>query len=147
MRRAIQRFEVGAVGQEDRAFADHFVVQEVSFAPPEHEVEIVIAKSPQYDNEEGRKTVAAMVATAELTRAGFVAGDISTVMSPSCARTPYCQRCCARRSTCCGMEVSAPMSRRRPRLMHRSETERTTRFESTHSIYDVESSARVETSD
>ena len=42
----------------------------------------MLSKSPDYDNEEGRKTVAAMVATAELTRAGFVAGDISTVMSP-----------------------------------------------------------------
>ncbi|MEK9662357.1 MAG: cobaltochelatase subunit CobS, partial [Alphaproteobacteria bacterium] len=32
--------------------------------------------------EEGRKAIHAMVATAELTRGGFVAGDISTVMSP-----------------------------------------------------------------
>jgi cobaltochelatase CobS len=35
-----------------------------------------------YDNDEGRKLVSAMVALADLTRAGFIAGDISTVMSP-----------------------------------------------------------------
>ncbi|HJM52334.1 MAG TPA: cobaltochelatase subunit CobS [Alphaproteobacteria bacterium] len=50
----------------------------------EHEAEcgIVLAKVPEYDNAEGRKTLAAMVNVADLTRAGFVNGDISTVMSP-----------------------------------------------------------------
>ena len=50
----------------------------------EHDAEcgIVLAKVPQYDNAEGRKTLAAMVNVADLTRAGFVNGDISTVMSP-----------------------------------------------------------------
>ena len=43
---------------------------------------IVVAKTPTYDNDEGRKPVSAMVALADLTRAGFIAGDISTVMSP-----------------------------------------------------------------
>ena len=37
---------------------------------------------PSYDTDEGRKTISAMVALADLTRAGFIAGDISTVMSP-----------------------------------------------------------------
>ena len=37
---------------------------------------------PSYDTDEGRKTVANMVSLADLTRAGFIAGDISTVMSP-----------------------------------------------------------------
>ena len=46
------------------------------------EVNIVLAKTPDYDNEDGRRTVGAMVALADLTRAGFIAGDISTVMSP-----------------------------------------------------------------
>ena len=58
------------------------IVTTLNYLRHEHEVEIVVAKNPEYDNEEGCKTVAAMVATAELTRAGFVAGDISTVMSP-----------------------------------------------------------------
>jgi cobaltochelatase CobS len=46
------------------------------------ETEIVLAKVPEFDTDEKRKTVEAMVALAELTRAGFVTGDISTVMSP-----------------------------------------------------------------
>jgi len=58
------------------------IVTTLNYLPHEQEAAIVLAKSPQYDTEEGRKIIAAMVATAELTRAGFVAGDISTVMSP-----------------------------------------------------------------
>ena len=37
---------------------------------------------PSYDTKKGRKIVKAMVALADLTRSGFMAGDISTVMSP-----------------------------------------------------------------
>ena len=37
---------------------------------------------PDYQNEEGRKTISQMVSLADLSRAGFMAGDISTVMSP-----------------------------------------------------------------
>ena len=58
------------------------IVATLNYLPHEQEVDIVIAKSPKYDTDEGRKSVSAMVATAELTRSGFVAGDISTVMSP-----------------------------------------------------------------
>jgi cobaltochelatase CobS len=50
--------------------------------PHEQEVEIVLAKVPTYDNAEGRKLIHAMVEVAALSRAGFMAGDISTVMSP-----------------------------------------------------------------
>ena len=42
----------------------------------------MLAKAPEYDNEQGRRTVAAMVTLADLTRSGFIAGDVSTVMSP-----------------------------------------------------------------
>ena len=42
----------------------------------------MLAKAASYDSEEGRKTIAAMVALADLTRSGFINGDISTVMSP-----------------------------------------------------------------
>jgi len=45
-------------------------------------VKIVLAKSPAWDSSDGRQTIQAMVALADLTRAGFIAGDISTVMSP-----------------------------------------------------------------
>lgn len=58
------------------------MVTTLNYLPHEKECEIVLAKSPQYDNDEGRKTVSSMVRVADLTRSGFMAGDISTVMSP-----------------------------------------------------------------
>ncbi len=58
------------------------IVTTLNYLPHEQEVDIVVAKCPEYDNPEGREKISAMVATADLTRAGFVAGDISTVMSP-----------------------------------------------------------------
>src|SRR6202012_3818597 len=49
-----------------------------------HDVEegIVLAKAPGYDSPEGRKTIAAMVRVADMSRNAFMNGDISTVMSP-----------------------------------------------------------------
>ena len=58
------------------------IVATLNYLPHDEEVNIVLAKVPSYDTEDGRKTIGAMVAVADLTRAGFVAGDISTVMSP-----------------------------------------------------------------
>ncbi len=58
------------------------IVATLNYLAPEAEEEIVLAKVPAYDNEAGRKQVKAMVSVANLTRAGFVNGDISTVMSP-----------------------------------------------------------------
>jgi len=58
------------------------IVATLNYLPHDVEVEIVLAKSPGFDNEEGRRTIHAMVALAELTRSGFINGDISTVMSP-----------------------------------------------------------------
>jgi len=58
------------------------IVATLNYLPHEDEVEIVLAKCPDYDNPEDRETVAAMVALADLTRSGFINGDISTVMSP-----------------------------------------------------------------
>ena len=65
-------------GQMDR----WSIVTTLNYLPHDQEVNIVAAKTPHYDNDEGRKTISAMVALADLTRAGFIAGDISTVMSP-----------------------------------------------------------------
>jgi cobaltochelatase CobS len=42
----------------------------------------VLAKAPAYDTDAGQKIVSSMVRVADLTRSGFMAGDISTVMSP-----------------------------------------------------------------
>jgi cobaltochelatase CobS len=58
------------------------IVATLNYLPHDEEAEIVLAKCPDYDNPEGRETVAAMVALADLTRSGFINGDISTVMSP-----------------------------------------------------------------
>ena len=58
------------------------IVATLNYLPHDEEVAIVLAKAPSYDNDEGRKTVGAMVALADLTRQGFIGGDISTVMSP-----------------------------------------------------------------
>src|SRR5690349_5324431 len=58
------------------------IVATLNYLPHDDESNIVVAKCPQYDTAEGRKTIDAMVACADLTRAGFINGDISTVMSP-----------------------------------------------------------------
>ena len=58
------------------------IVTTLNYLPHDQEVDIVVAKSPDYDNPESREMISAMVATADLTRSGFVGGDISTVMSP-----------------------------------------------------------------
>ncbi len=58
------------------------IVATLNYLPHDAEVEIVLSRLPDYDGKEGRETVSAMVAMADLTRAGFINGDISTVMSP-----------------------------------------------------------------
>ncbi len=58
------------------------IVATLNYLPHDEETEIVLAKSPDYDNAEGRASISAMVALADLTRSGFINGDISTVMSP-----------------------------------------------------------------
>ncbi len=58
------------------------IVAALNYLPPEQETDIVLARAPSYKTDEGRKTVAAMVRMAGLTRKGFMGGDLSTVMSP-----------------------------------------------------------------
>ena len=65
-------------GQMDR----WSIVTTLNYLGHEAESEIVLAKVPNYDTDEKRDTVHAMVSLAELTRSGFVNGDIATVMSP-----------------------------------------------------------------
>ena len=48
----------------------------------EKEMEIVLAKNKHLNNSKGKEKVANMIKVASLTRKGFIAGDISTVMSP-----------------------------------------------------------------
>jgi cobaltochelatase CobS len=63
------------------------IVATLNYLPHEEEVRIVIAKAPEWDTEEGRRAISAMVALADLTRSGFINGDISTVMSPRTVMT------------------------------------------------------------
>ena len=65
-------------GQLDR----WHVIATLNYLPHAEEMKIILAKSPSYDNKKGREIVANMISLADLTRAGFMAGDISTVMSP-----------------------------------------------------------------
>ena len=58
------------------------IVAQLNYLEHDAEVEIVLAKCPDYQSEDGRKTLARMVSLADLSRSGFMAGDISTVMSP-----------------------------------------------------------------
>lgn len=58
------------------------IVAALNYLPPEQEVDIILARAPAYRTDDGKKTVAAMVRMAGLTRKGFMAGDLSTVMSP-----------------------------------------------------------------
>ncbi len=65
-------------GQMDR----WSMVVTLNYLPHEKEVGIVLSKSPSYRNEKGEKTISDMVRVADLTRSGFINGDLSTVMSP-----------------------------------------------------------------
>ena len=58
------------------------VVVTLNYLEPDTESQIVLAKVPVYENGEGRRLVQKMISLAGLTREGFVAGDLSTVMSP-----------------------------------------------------------------
>jgi len=58
------------------------IVATLNYVSPEAEVEIVVARVPQFATAEGRATVQRMVALAGLTRTAFMAGELSTVMSP-----------------------------------------------------------------
>ncbi|HEX3883087.1 MAG TPA: cobaltochelatase subunit CobS [Stellaceae bacterium] len=70
-------------GQMDR----WSIVTALNYLPHDTECEIVLAKCPDYDNDDGRRKISAMVACADLTRSGFINGDISTVMSPRTVMT------------------------------------------------------------
>src|SRR5436305_10521180 len=65
-------------GQMDR----WSIVATLNYLPHDKEVDIVLAKSPAHQTAEGKKTIAAMVRVADMTRNAFMNGDLSTVMSP-----------------------------------------------------------------
>jgi cobaltochelatase CobS len=65
-------------GQMDR----WSIVTTLNYLAHDVEAEIVLAKAPTYNTAEGKRTIAAMVRVADMTRNAFMNGDISTVMSP-----------------------------------------------------------------
>ncbi len=65
-------------GQMDR----WSIVTSLNYLENSEEVNIISSKIESLNNKEGKEIIKSMVATAELTRSGFINGDISTVMSP-----------------------------------------------------------------
>src|SRR6478752_1594885 len=58
------------------------IVTTLNYLPAAVEAQIVLAKSGEYDTPGGKEIVDKMIKVAELSRQGFMNGDISTVMSP-----------------------------------------------------------------
>jgi cobaltochelatase CobS len=58
------------------------IVASLNYLPRDEEVAIVQARVPSLANEAGTALARQMVAVADLTRKGFAAGDLSTLMSP-----------------------------------------------------------------
>ena len=58
------------------------IVTTLNYLSLEKEMEIILAKNKSYNNTEGKEKISNMIKVATLTRKGFIAGDISTVMSP-----------------------------------------------------------------
>ncbi|HEX4025860.1 MAG TPA: AAA family ATPase [Steroidobacteraceae bacterium] len=58
------------------------IVTTLNYLSARTEEQIVLARVPACDTPEGRALIATMVSLAALTRAAFMAGEISTVMSP-----------------------------------------------------------------
>ncbi|PCI34405.1 MAG: cobaltochelatase subunit CobS [Alphaproteobacteria bacterium] len=58
------------------------IVSTLNYLPHDVEENIVLAKLPSLQDEKGKKMIQQMVQVADLSRSGFINGDISTVMSP-----------------------------------------------------------------
>ncbi|HTT04153.1 MAG TPA: AAA family ATPase [Steroidobacteraceae bacterium] len=58
------------------------IVTTLNYLPAPVEQQIVLARVPAYDTAAGRELIARMISVAGLTREAFMAGEISTVMSP-----------------------------------------------------------------
>ena len=58
------------------------IVTTLNYLSLDKEMEIILGKNKNLNNPKGKEKVANMIKVATLTRKGFMAGDISTVMSP-----------------------------------------------------------------
>ena len=58
------------------------IVSSLNYLETSVEEKIILSKAKELNNKEGKEIIHSMVNTADLTRSGFINGDISTVMSP-----------------------------------------------------------------
>ena len=58
------------------------IIASLNYLDNAEEEKIISSKVNELNNKKGREIIKSMVATADLTRSGFINGDISTVMSP-----------------------------------------------------------------
>jgi cobaltochelatase CobS len=58
------------------------IVARLDYLTEQEEVAVVLSKAPWMASAEGAQVLLQMVRTAEQTRTGFQAGDVSTLMSP-----------------------------------------------------------------
>ncbi len=58
------------------------IVSTLNYLSLDKEMEIILGKNKSLNNPKGKEQVSNMIKVASLTRKGFMAGDISTVMSP-----------------------------------------------------------------
>ncbi|MEP0940680.1 MAG: cobaltochelatase subunit CobS [Rhizobiaceae bacterium] len=65
-------------GQMDR----WSIVTTLNYLPHDQETDIVTARIADWQNTEGKDKISRMVRVADMTRAAFINGDLSTVMSP-----------------------------------------------------------------
>ena len=65
-------------GQMDR----WSIVSTLNYLSTDAEEKIIISKVPNFNTKDKREIIKSMVSIAELTRNGFISGDLSTVMSP-----------------------------------------------------------------
>jgi cobaltochelatase CobS len=58
------------------------IVTTLNYLSLDSEMEIILAKNKNFNNPKGKEKISNMIKVASLTRKGFIAGDISTLMSP-----------------------------------------------------------------
>ena len=58
------------------------IVSTLNYLTNDQECKIILSKVKELNNKDGKDIIKSMVATADLSRSGFINGDISTVMSP-----------------------------------------------------------------
>ena len=58
------------------------IVSTLNYLPFDKELEIILSKNKSFNTKEGKEKISNMIKVADLSRKGFINGDISTVMSP-----------------------------------------------------------------